>query len=58
MVYCPTSEQNRMMQIIHVDENGEPVQSRKKVLTIVLSIQLIVWSIVRTALYFVFGGEF
>ena len=47
-----------MMQIIHVDENREPVQSRKKVLTIVLSIQLIVWSIVRTALYFVFGGVF
>jgi len=58
MVYCPTSEQNRMMQIIHVDKKGEPVQSLKKVLTIVLSIQLIVWSIVRTVLYFVFGGVF
>lgn len=58
MVYCPTCERNCMMQIIHVDENGEPDQSLKKVLTVVLGIQLIVWSILGTALYFVFGGMF
>lgn len=56
-VYCPACEKTRFMQIVHVDENGEPDQSFWKVLGIVLGIQAVVWTVVLTGLYFVFRDQ-
>lgn len=56
-VYCETCEKTRFMQIVHVDENGEPDQPWRKVLLIVLGIQAVVWTVVLTRLYFVFRDQ-
>lgn len=57
-IYCETCRQHRFMQIVHVDQNGEPDQSLGKVLAVVFGIQAIVWTIVLTILYFVFREQF
>lgn len=57
MVYCPTCHQNRLMQIIHVDERGEPDQSLRKVLAAVMGIQIIVWTVVGGVLYLLFAAN-